>query len=65
MKIAAAAYPLSWFDVFADYEAKLTAWVAEAAGQGAALLVFSRIWGDGAGLAWRCGGGGRSGGGAP
>ena len=40
MKIASAAYPLSWFDDFAAYEAKLTAWVAEAAGQGAELLVF-------------------------
>ncbi|MGB3147456.1 MAG: carbon-nitrogen hydrolase family protein [Paracoccaceae bacterium] len=40
MKIAAAAYPLSWFDAFADYEAKLTEWVAEAAGAGAELLVF-------------------------
>ncbi|WP_284165876.1 carbon-nitrogen hydrolase family protein [Frigidibacter sp. SD6-1] len=40
MKIAAAAYPLSWFDRFADYEAKLSAWVAEAAGAGADLLVF-------------------------
>lgn len=40
MKIAAAAYPLSWFDRFSDYEAKLSAWVAEAAGAGAELLVF-------------------------
>lgn len=40
MKIAAAAYPLTWFDSFAEYEAKLTAWVAEAAGQGVDLLVF-------------------------
>ena len=38
MKIAAAAYPIDWFDSFADYEAKLTAWVADAAG--ADLLVF-------------------------
>ncbi|SNR32288.1 amidohydrolase [Paracoccus sediminis] len=38
MKIAAAAYPIDWFDRFADYEAKLTAWVADAAG--ADLLVF-------------------------
>lgn len=37
MKIAAAAYPLDWFDSFADYEAKLSSWVAEA---GADLLVF-------------------------
>lgn len=40
MKIAAAAYPLSWFDDFFAYEAKIGAWVAEAAGQGAELLVF-------------------------
>jgi predicted amidohydrolase len=38
VKIAAAAYPIDWFDSFADYEAKLTAWVADAAG--ADLLVF-------------------------
>ncbi len=40
MKIAAAAYPLDWFDDWQGYEDKLTAWVAEAAGQGAELLVF-------------------------
>lgn len=40
MKIATSAYPLSWFNSFADYEAKLTKWVEEAAGQGAQLLVF-------------------------
>ncbi len=40
MKIAAAAYPLDFFDDWSGYEAKLTAWVAEAAGQGAELLVF-------------------------
>ncbi|MEZ5754158.1 MAG: carbon-nitrogen hydrolase family protein [Paracoccaceae bacterium] len=40
MKIAAAAYPLSFFPDFAAYEAKLSAWVAEAVGQGAELLVF-------------------------
>ncbi len=40
MKIAAAAYPLTEFATFADYEAKLTRWVAEAAGNGAHLLVF-------------------------
>lgn len=38
MKIAAAAYPIDWFGRFADYEAKLSRWVAEAAG--ADLLVF-------------------------
>ncbi len=40
MRIAAAAYPLDWFDAWADYEAKLSRWVAEAAGQGADLLAF-------------------------
>lgn len=40
MKIAAAAYPLSYFNDFSEYRAKITAWVADAAGQGAALLVF-------------------------
>ncbi|ARC90613.1 carbon-nitrogen hydrolase family protein [Rhodovulum sp. MB263] len=40
MKIAAAAYPIDRFDDWSGYEAKLTAWVAEAAGQGADLLVF-------------------------
>jgi len=38
--IAAAAYPLDWFASFSDYEEKLTRWVAEAAAQGAQLLVF-------------------------
>ncbi|WP_103171975.1 carbon-nitrogen hydrolase family protein [Paracoccus sp. SY] len=38
MKIAAAAYPIDWFDSFANYEAKLSRWVADA--QGADLLVF-------------------------
>lgn len=40
MKLAAAAYPLTWFDHFDDYAAHLGAWVAEAASQGAALLAF-------------------------
>ncbi|MEZ5777719.1 MAG: carbon-nitrogen hydrolase family protein [Paracoccaceae bacterium] len=40
MKVAAAAYPLDWFDDWSDYELKLDRWVAEAAGQGAKLLVF-------------------------
>ncbi|THD75890.1 amidohydrolase [Thalassobius vesicularis] len=40
MKIATAAYPLDWFETWADYEAKLRGWVSEAAGQGANLLVF-------------------------
>ena len=40
MKVAAAAYPLDWFETWADYETKIDAWVSEAAGQGAQLLVF-------------------------
>ncbi|OWY11954.1 amidohydrolase [Thioclava sp. F34-6] len=40
MTIAAAAYPLDWFDDWAGYAAKVTTWVTEAAGQGALLLVF-------------------------
>jgi predicted amidohydrolase len=40
MKIAAAAYPLSFFDSFSGYADKITSWVADAAGQGADLLVF-------------------------
>jgi len=40
MKIAAAAYPLDWFDSFEDYANKLTAWVMDAALQKAELLVF-------------------------
>ena len=40
VRIAAAAWPVTWHDDWASYEAKLTAWVAEAAGQGAELLVF-------------------------
>ncbi len=40
MKVAAAAYPLDWFEDWSAYEAKVAAWVAEAAGQGAELLVF-------------------------
>lgn len=40
MKIAAAAYPIDWHDSWASYEDKLSGWVAEAAGQGADLLVF-------------------------
>ncbi len=39
-RIAAAAYPLSWFDDWRQTEEKLSAWVVEAAGQGADLLLF-------------------------
>lgn len=40
MKVAAAAYDLTWFDHFDDYAEKQRVWVAGAAGQGAKLLVF-------------------------
>lgn len=40
MKIAAAAYTPEWHSDWAGLEAKLGAWVADAAGQGADLLVF-------------------------
>ena len=40
MKIATAAYSLDWLESWAQYEDKLARWVAEAAGQGAELLVF-------------------------
>jgi len=40
MKIATAAYPLDVLSSWAQYEDKLGAWVSQAAGQGADLLVF-------------------------
>ncbi|SLN54512.1 C-N hydrolase family amidase [Roseovarius litorisediminis] len=40
MKIATAAYPLDPLTNWADYATKITTWVADAAGQGAELLVF-------------------------
>ena len=40
LTIAAAAYPLTRLADWAAYEAKLSDWVAQAAGQGADLLVF-------------------------
>lgn len=40
MKVATAAYNLDWLDSWAQYEDKLEAWVSEAAGQGADVLVF-------------------------
>jgi len=40
VKIATAAYPLDVLGSWAQYEDKIAAWVAEAAGQGADLLVF-------------------------
>lgn len=40
MKLAAAAYPLTWFDHFDDFAIHVGDWVARAAGQGADLLTF-------------------------
>ena len=40
MKIATAAYPLNFLTSWAQYEDKIAQWVANAAGQGADLLVF-------------------------
>ena len=40
MKIATAAYPLDVLRSWAEYEDKIAAWVGEAAGAGAQLLVF-------------------------
>jgi predicted amidohydrolase len=40
MKVATAAYPLGFLTSWAQYEDKIAQWVAEAAGNGADLLVF-------------------------
>ena len=40
LRVAAAAYPLDWFDDWSGFEAKAADWVAEAAENGARLLVF-------------------------
>jgi predicted amidohydrolase len=40
MKIATAAYPLDVMTSDAQYEDKIAAWVAQAAGEGAELLIF-------------------------
>ena len=40
MKIATAAYPMDFLEDWDAYAAKIEAWVAEAAGQGAELMVF-------------------------
>ncbi|SNR52307.1 carbon-nitrogen hydrolase family protein [Puniceibacterium sediminis] len=40
MKIATAAYPMDFLPDWDAYRAKITSWVAEAAGQGADLLLF-------------------------
>lgn len=40
VRVAAAAYPVDFHPDWAAYEAKVSSWVADAAGQGAQLLVF-------------------------
>ncbi|WP_155298836.1 carbon-nitrogen hydrolase family protein [Deinococcus kurensis] len=40
VRVAAAAYPVEFLADWAAYEAKLSRWVADAAGRGAGLLVF-------------------------
>lgn len=40
VRVAVAAYPVDFLADWAAYEAKLSRWVADAAGQGAGLLVF-------------------------
>ncbi|GKY87424.1 carbon-nitrogen hydrolase family protein [Sinisalibacter aestuarii] len=40
MKIATACYPIDWMEGFSCYADKLSSWVAEAAAEGADLLVF-------------------------
>jgi predicted amidohydrolase len=40
IRLAAATYPLDWFADWSGYEAKLTDWVAQAAGHGAQILLF-------------------------
>lgn len=45
MKIATAAYSLDFLDSWAQYEDKLSHWVAGAAGQGADLLLFPEYGG--------------------
>lgn len=39
-RLAAAAYPLDWFDGWQGVEHKITSWVRDAAAQGAELLLF-------------------------
>ena len=40
MKLAAAAYPMEFLDSWDAYADKIGHWVADAAGQGAEVLVF-------------------------
>ena len=40
MRIATAAYPITWLNSWDEYEQKLDNWVADAADHGAEFLVF-------------------------
>ena len=40
LRVAVAAYPVDFLSSWEEFESKLTRWVADAAGQGARLLVF-------------------------
>ncbi|GGE32941.1 amidohydrolase [Primorskyibacter flagellatus] len=40
IRVAAAAYPLDWFEDWDGYAAKMESWVGEAAGTGAQILLF-------------------------
>ena len=40
MRIATAAYPITWLNSWDEYEQKLDHWVADAADHGAEFLVF-------------------------
>ena len=45
-KVAAATYPLNWFDDWQGYEDKLTSWIEEAFSHGAKLAVFPEYGGQ-------------------
>ena len=45
-KVAAATYPLNWFDDWQAYEEKLTSWIEEAFNNGAKLAVFPEYGGQ-------------------
>ena len=40
MRIATAAYPITWLHSWSEYEQKLDNWVSDAAEKGAEFLVF-------------------------
>ena len=43
MRIATAAYPITWLNSWDEYEQKLDNWVVDAADHGAEFLVFSNM----------------------